>query len=438
MAGRLILRRKSPFLYNRDTPPTLIAAPLYTEVTENVSFHEPTHLVFTSGQPLSIRPQIVLSEPGNSEPLLATVNPETHRYAINSMFGSYQTVSNIPKIDEEWLMAISEKYDHSTSNYPIEIMQTYTQLPENLPARIGRLAGEIASRETNIYQQVKNIERYLRWSGLQYRTTDVPYPEEGQDFVDQFLFETRRGYCDHFSTAMVVMLRTQGIPARWVKGYTFGEFKSLQADTHMVTVRGKNAHSWVEVYFPEAGWIPFEPTSSFSYPFEIIRAVNTVDTEPEAIVTPSLNELLQEEMEKERSQNPKGNQATAQGAMEQWKPWIIVALLLVLAGVLLYFFREGIVFRLHAMAMSRESGSRLVTKGYQLIMKVLAKVFGVRPDGQTIREYTAEVKWDRHSKEDLNQLTKVFEETRYGEKEPSLSKNEFIALWQRLLKKLRS
>src|SRR5690606_22077399 len=136
-----------------------------------------------------------------------------------------------------------------------------------LPERIGELAGRVIGSEMNTYKQVKRIEYYLRWSGLQYRTNNIPYPEEGQDFVDQFLFDTRQGYCDHFSTSMVVMLRTQGIPARWVKGYSFGEMVSTSASTHEVTVRGKNAHSWVEVYFPEMGWIPFEPTASFNYPF---------------------------------------------------------------------------------------------------------------------------------------------------------------------------
>src|SRR5699024_5636170 len=97
----------------------------------------------------------------------------------------------------------------------------------------------------------------------------IPYPEAEQDYVDQFLFDTQLGYCDNYSTSMVVMLRTLNIPARWVKGFTGGQqiddtLANANDSHHVYTITNANAHSWVEVYFPNIGWVPFEPTQGFS------------------------------------------------------------------------------------------------------------------------------------------------------------------------------
>ena len=73
-------------------------------------------------------------------------------------------------------------------------------------------------------------------------------PPRGTDFVDDFLFVTGEGYCNHFSTAMVVLLRAEGIPARWVKGFSAGSPDPEVPGRYVVT-QG-DAHSWVEVYFP--------------------------------------------------------------------------------------------------------------------------------------------------------------------------------------------
>ena len=74
--------------------------------------------------------------------------------------------------------------------------------------------------------------------------------------ADTFIFEMEEGYCEYFATAMTTMLRTQGIPARYTVGYTTGQ----EIDDNTYEVRGMNAHAWVEVYFPEVGWVRFDPT----------------------------------------------------------------------------------------------------------------------------------------------------------------------------------
>ncbi|MDQ8733857.1 transglutaminase domain-containing protein [Paenibacillus sp. LHD-38] len=101
-------------------------------------------------------------------------------------------------------------------------LEPYLQLPSSLPSRVVALAAEVAGGGvTSRYDQVKAIEDFLKTS-YTYTLDGSELPPEGSDFVDNFLFEQRQGYCVHFSTAMVVLLRSQGIPARWVKGFTAG------------------------------------------------------------------------------------------------------------------------------------------------------------------------------------------------------------------------
>jgi transglutaminase-like putative cysteine protease len=120
-----------------------------------------------------------------------------------------------------------------------------------LAARIVRQAGA-----RNPYDMAKAIESYFRDSNLFTYTLDPKVPT-GQKPLDYFLFESRSGYCQDFSTAMAVMLRTLHIPVRQMSGYATG---SPEEKTHRIFVNSTDAHSWVEVFFPGYGWIPFEPT----------------------------------------------------------------------------------------------------------------------------------------------------------------------------------
>ena len=81
------------------------------------------------------------------------------------------------------------------------------------------------------------------------------------DAVDQFLFVDQRGVCEHFVSAMVVMLRSLGVPARLASGFGSGQFNAF---TNYYEVRANDAHAWVEVYFPQYGWIPFDPTPGWN------------------------------------------------------------------------------------------------------------------------------------------------------------------------------
>lgn len=159
----------------------------------------------------------------------------------------------------------------SSQNYPNWIKERYLQLPSRLPRRLYDLAEQITRGARDPYAKASAIESYLR--NYPYSLMVSPPPED-QDVVDYFLFDAQEGYCDYFSTAMIVLSRAVGLPARLVVGYSSGNFDS---DRGIYEVTQADAHSWVEIYFPDNGWVEFEPTSGR------LMIDRTSETVPESI-----------------------------------------------------------------------------------------------------------------------------------------------------------
>ncbi|HLZ71586.1 MAG TPA: transglutaminase domain-containing protein, partial [Dehalococcoidia bacterium] len=158
----------------------------------------------------------------------------------------YTTVGSISVAPEEKLRA-------ATTEYPDYIKQRYLQLPAELPQEVRDLAVNQSAAANNPYDKARAIEDYLRKFPNTY---DIPIVPPGRDAVDVFLFDTKKGYSDYQATAMVVLLRAVGVPARLATGYSVQEF---DLNTHRYIVREKDAESWPEVYFPEYGWVEFSP-----------------------------------------------------------------------------------------------------------------------------------------------------------------------------------
>lgn len=140
-----------------------------------------------------------------------------------------------------------------------EAYTKYLQLPAIFPKRIKDLAEEITSGKDNRYDKVKAIEKYLS-RNYKYTLTP-PNTPSGRDFVDYFLFDIKKGYCTYYATSMVVMLRSIGIPARYVEGYIVSSGSKKGNEYH---ITNEKAHAWVEAYFEGFGWIRFEPTSAYA------------------------------------------------------------------------------------------------------------------------------------------------------------------------------
>ena len=138
-------------------------------------------------------------------------------------------------------------------NYPAQIDATYLQVPP-LDPRVPRLAAQLTNSASNDFDKAAAIENYLR-TRFGY-TLELPRTAV-KDPIANFLFERKQGHCEYFASSMAVMLRTLGIPSRVVNGFRSDEFNDL---TGNYVVRAKNAHSWVEAYFPGYGWQTFDPT----------------------------------------------------------------------------------------------------------------------------------------------------------------------------------
>lgn len=146
--------------------------------------------------------------------------------------------------------------------YDANVVNTYTSLPGGLDPRILAKTKQIIaeSHATTMYDKAVALESFFR-DNYTY-STNIQLPA-GQEGVSWFLFDNsdHKGFCNYFSTSMVVMARELGLPARVVAGYTNGTFDSK---THQYVVHGTDAHSWVQVYFAGYGWVNFEPSASFA------------------------------------------------------------------------------------------------------------------------------------------------------------------------------
>ncbi len=174
----------------------------------------------------------------------------------NDLFGAQLTSSGAYQVSS--LVAVPDETSLRTAgqNYPQWVIQRYLTLPEELPGRVKELAIQLTATEPTPYERARAIERYLR--SFPY-SLDVPRPPSNQDLVDFFLTDLRKGYCDYYASAMVVLARAAGIPARLAVGYATGTYN---LNSHLFLVTQAEAHSWAEVYFPGIGWVPFEPTAA--------------------------------------------------------------------------------------------------------------------------------------------------------------------------------
>jgi hypothetical protein len=183
-------------------------------------------------------------------------NREKNRFRLPETSGSarvtgYTVKSLLPESDP----AVLRKLD---AEDPQAIANQYLQLPAELPGRIAVLSRQLTASAGSRYDAVNAVRNYLQ-SGYAY-TLETRIPPADTDFVDDFLFTTKQGYCVHFASAMTVLLRSSGIPARYVQGYGPGTPEDGGNGLLRYKVTQADAHAWVEVYFPGAGWVPFDPT----------------------------------------------------------------------------------------------------------------------------------------------------------------------------------
>jgi transglutaminase-like putative cysteine protease len=177
----------------------------------------------------------------------------------------------------------------SPADYPAWVRGEYLNLPADLPSRVRDLAMKLTADQPTSYDRALAIESYLR--KFPY-TLDVPTPPADRDVADYFLFDLQTGYCDYYATAMVVLARAAGLPARLVSGYASGTYIPAEA---YYQVKEADAHSWVEIYFTGLGWVEFEPTANRPL-IERAQAsyteITVIDVPQESSVTPAKRMLM--------------------------------------------------------------------------------------------------------------------------------------------------
>jgi protein-glutamine gamma-glutamyltransferase len=161
---------------------------------------------------------------------------------------TYSVVSYIPDLSPQRLRAAEPEAAFRDPNG--------AQLDDGaLSARARALARQVVADTTNEYDTVMALTTYLQ-RNFRY-TLDLPPVPQGRDPVDWFLFDVKTGYCEQFATAEALMLRSLSIPARLATGYSTGDYDPV---LNQSVVRERDAHAWVEVWFPGQGWVPVDPT----------------------------------------------------------------------------------------------------------------------------------------------------------------------------------
>jgi hypothetical protein len=413
-------------------------------VTQEIMYHgpKPLNILFAGGDIEKV--EALYSLEGRELPLTAVeAEPVSGRYAIASgsgQLGYARMQVHLPQNSPEQLIAAS-------GPVPKEIETAYLQLPDKLPQRVKELAEEVVSEGVTPYAKALLVKQYLQ-EHYRYSLTEVAVPGREQDFVDAFLFGGNAGYCDYFSTAMAVMLRSVGVPTRWVKGFSPGEASSGEGNLLTVEINSKNAHSWVEVFLPQTGWVAMDPTPGF-----------TGFAGSTAAVLPAL--LL--------------SQPGSAGAKEPREVWALAALTrpdfhamgqaiqdglgwtgeqtrylirdygLLIAGCILVLIPAVYLIRTRSYLLplllllgTRQRGQKGTLLVRKLLDKLWLKVFrlyGMPLPGQTLREYAVEAGARVPvAEEKLLQLVRLYEELRYSRGEVFWVRRQHLAqLWQSLL-----
>ena len=221
--------------------------------------------LFTAGSPLELYTPSLLHEP-NGLPLLGGIeapNPVASGEA-------YEELVLISHATEAELAAAG-------TDYPQAIQDMYLD-PTGITPRVAEVARQVTEGAENPYEVAKALASYLRGSEFTYSTVGPEVPIDG-DLVDTFLFGegSKTGYCQYYASAMALMARSLGLPARVAVGFAPGE----AAGPGLWLVREANAHAWVEIYFPGHGWQIFESTKSIEPRFVRARGDASTVTPPQ-------------------------------------------------------------------------------------------------------------------------------------------------------------
>jgi transglutaminase-like putative cysteine protease len=282
-----------------------------------------------------------------------------------------------------------ESLRKAPADYPDWVKSRYLSLPKNFSPGIRALALDLAGNAPTAYDKTMALVNYL--NSLNYNV-NPPAPPEGRDEIDFFLFDSKSGYCVHFSSSLALMLRSLGIPTRVVTGYIGGEFDPA---SNSWIVKGSAAHAWTQVYFTGLGWVDFEPTpgrEGIQRPADPSAVPpSPVATQPPAAVapvtTPASDASSDPEIPKKTPNDPEqNNPATPTPGIyteppKEFPVWLLWAAAIILSGVAVFGTRK--LYLKHQFALPDTSPLAVYNR-----MSLAARKSGLRGrSGMTPNEY---------------------------------------------------
>lgn len=322
---------------------------------------------------------------------------------------------------------------NASAPYPDLIRALYLQLP-HLDPRIPKLAEQISAGSHNNYDKAANIERYLK-TRYGY-TLDLTGPPSA-DPVPYFLFVRRAGHCEYFASAMTVMLRTLGIPARYATGFLPGQFNDLGGD---YIVRASDAHAWVEAYFPGYGWITFDPTPAADerppgvlsrlalywdwFQFAWSEWVINYDFTHQITLAQNLQKSSRDWSDRTRQYYQQKQREAMRLLLMldrriEASPYFLPTLLIFLVALLVYLRgRSLIAYVLARLALRARRGGNLTASlaslEYREMLRLLEKHGWKKSESQTALEFAAAIP-AADLAASVAQLTEIYQSARFGD-----------------------
>lgn len=338
-------------------------------------------------------------------------------------------------IDSYYLFYQEPEYDFTQlkeSTSSTESDPRYLQLPKELPQRVIDLAHEITDSYDSVYDKARAIEDYFKRSGFKYETQNVQVPAEDEDYVDQFLFETKLGYCDNFSTSMVVLLRSVGIQARWVKGFASGERIASEDGIQTYRVTNNDAHSWVEAYIDGIGWMPYEPTIGFSNPVNIDYDINGSDLQEEQLPEIEQQQPEREELLEQEEQKSAGANKAMDISKYKWHLLVLVSVLSITAFVVWKKRGKWQPKLIVQMNRSKLKDVSNFEDSYFVLLKQLERIGLKRSADETLNHFAKRVDKQLETKK-MSELTAIYEQVIYARSRQDFDMRKLKEIWEYLI-----
>jgi hypothetical protein len=212
----------------------------------------------------------------------------------------YTVTSTFPLYDLEKMKKEQPKDSSTETDYRFRLSR-YLQLPEDLPEQLVDLADHVGSPGTNWFNKADLIAEYLRTN---YKYSYTKNHGDSDDPLSEFLFDDpgKKGDCKDFATALIIMLRCEGIPARIVCGFSPGDLNQVSGFRE---IKLKNTHAWAEVYVPDHGWVPFDATPKGYMPDKAPEQAYDIDSLQKKSAPQDLEQLQAEPPKTESEKGPK-------------------------------------------------------------------------------------------------------------------------------------